>query len=123
MSFWNTFRLLFNSAIVIAVGYTIRNFTHTKSFIPDGKQIITVAATKGNEAIQYTLKKKNRNNVIFTILIIATVVVMCYKLKKWYERRSSLLSEKEDGVVLNLKSSKSDRKNGEIESLDKRKLT
>ena len=122
MSLWNTFRLLFNSAIVIAVGYTIRNFTHTKKFVPDGKQILTVAATKGNEAIQYTLRKKNRNNVIVAILIIATVVVMCYKLKKWYERRSVLLNEKEDREDSNLKYSKSESKNGPIESLDKRKL-
>lgn len=122
MSLWNTFRLLFNSAIVIAVGYTIRNFTHTKKFVPDGKQILTVAATKGNEAIQYTLRKKNRNKVIITILIITTVVVMCYKLKKWHERRSMFLSEKENGEVSHLKSTKSDKKDGEIESMDKRKL-
>ena len=122
MSLWNTFRLLFNSEIVIAVGYTIRNFTHTKKFVPDGKQILTVAATKGNEAIQYTLRKQNRNKVIIAILIIATVVVMCYKLKKWYERRSVLLNEKEDGEDSNLKYSKSETKNGPIESLDKRKI-
>ena len=122
MSLWNTFRLLFNSAIVFAVGYTIRNFTHTKKYVPNGKEMLTMAAHKGSDAMQYALKKKNRNKVVIAVLIIITAVIMCYKLLKWYERRSNLLKEQDDQIDSNVKYSKSNKKEEETESMDKRKV-
>ena len=118
MSLWNTFRLLFNSAIVFAFGYGIRHLTHTKSYIPNGKQILTMAANKGNAAFQYTMKKKNRTNVVVIVLFTILVIIVCYKLQRRFSKKSSLECEEEDIVtVSNLKRSK----HGDEDSLDKRK--
>lgn len=110
MSLWNTFRLLLNSAIVIAVGYTIRNFTHTQKSFPNGKQILTMAATKGNLFFQYSIKKKNRNTVIISALSMLVLVVFIYKLKQISDRRSLLNKEKEDESGSNLRPTKYDKK-------------
>ena len=118
MSLWNTFRLLFNSAIVCAFGYGIRHLTHTKSYIPNGKQILTMAANKGNAAFQYTMKKKNRTNVVVIVLFTILVIIVCYKLQRRFSKKSSLECEEEDE---NTASSLKRSKHGDEESLDKRK--
>ena len=118
MSLWNTFRLLFNSAIVFAFGYCIRHLTHTKSYIPNGKQILTMAANKGNAAFQYTMKKKNRTNVVVIVLFTILVIIVCYKLQRRFSKKSSLECEDED---VNNTSSLKRSKHGDEESLDKRK--
>ena len=96
MSFWNLFRLFFNSVIIVGIGYAIRNFTHTNKSMPNGKQILTMAAEKGYKMIQYSLKKKNRNSVVFISLAIVLLIMVSYKVIKRYNQKS-LDSENEDG--------------------------
>ena len=118
MSLWNTFRLLVNSAIVFALGYGMRHISHTNKYIPNGKEILTIAANKGNAALQYTLMKKNRTNVVVIFLFAILVVIFCYKLQRRFSQKSSLDNDdEEDESVSGFRRTKND---GE-EYLDKRK--
>ena len=117
MSLWNTIRLLINSAIVFGLGYAIRHVTHTKKYVPNGKEILTMAANKGNVALQYAMKKKNRTNVVVIVLFTILVVVACYKLQQRFSRKSAYDSDDEDESISSLKRTK----HGEEELLDKRK--
>ena len=112
MSFWNLFRLFFNSVIVIGIGYAVRNFTHTNKSMPNGKQILTMAAEKGYKIFQYSVKKKNRNSVVFISLAIALLIMVSYKVIKRYNQKSmSFNSEIEDGnKVSNSNGTKCDKK-------------
>ena len=118
MSWWNTFRLLVNSAIVFAFGYGIRHITHTKKYIPDGKEILTIAARKGSALLEYSLKKKNRTNVVVIVLFAIMVVILCYKLQRRFSQKSSLDSDDEEVEPV---SGFRRTKTGGEESLDKRK--
>ena len=118
MSFWNLFRLFFNSVIIVGIGYAIRNFTHTNKSMPNGKQILTMAAEKGYKMIQYSLKKKNRNSVVFISLAIVLLIMVSYKVIKRYNQKS-LDSENEDGEnISNLNGTKPIKKTSWPESLD-----
>jgi len=123
MSFWNLFRLFFNSVIIIGIGYAVRNFTHTNKSMPNGKQILTMAAEKGYKLFQYSVKKKNRNGVVFISLAIVLLIMVSYKVIKRYNQKSiSFDSENEDGnKVSNSNGTKSDKKTSWPESLDKQK--
>ena len=118
MSFWNLFRLFFNSVIIVGIGYAIRNFTHTNKSMPNGKQILTMAAEKGYKMIQYSLKKKNRNSVVFISLAIVLLIMVSYKVIKRYNQKS-LDSENEDGEnISSLNGTKPIKKTSWPESLD-----
>ena len=112
MSFWNLFRLFFNSVIIVGIGYAVRNFTHTSKSMPNGKQILTMAAEKGYKLFQYSVKKKNRNGVVFISLAIVLLIMVSYKVIKRYNQKSiSFDSENEDGKkVSNSNGTKSDKK-------------
>ena len=107
MSFWNAFRFLINSVIIVALGYTIRDFTHTKKSFPNGKQILTMAANRGSKIIQYTMKQKNHKNIGFAILAGFVAVVLCYKFMKWYDHRYISSTDKKDEISAKSKGSKS----------------
>ena len=112
MSFWNLFRLFFNSVIIVGIGYAVRNFTHTSKSMPNGKQILTMAAEKGYKMFQYSVKKKNRNSVVFSGLAIVLLIIVSYKVIKRHNQKSmSFDSENEDGnKVSNSNGTKSDKK-------------
>ena len=123
MSFWNLFRLFFNSVIIVGIGYAVRNFTHTSKSMPNGKQILTMAAEKGYKLFQYSVKKKNRNSVVFISLAIVLLIMVSYKVIRRYNQKStSIDSENEDGnKVSSSNGTKSDKKTSWPESLDKQK--
>ena len=47
-----------------------------------------MAANKGNAALQYTMKKKNRTNVVIIVLFTILVVIVCYKLQRRFTQKS-----------------------------------
>jgi len=116
MSLWNTLRLLVNSVLVFGLGYSIRHLTHTKKYIPNGKEILTMAANKGNAALQYTMKKKNRTNVVIIVLFTILVVIVCYKLQRRFGNKSGSDSDDDDSI-----SSLTRKTQGEEEFVNKKK--
>merc|ERR1712001_482855 len=72
---------------------------------------------------QYSVKKKNRNSVVFISLAIVLLIMVSYKVIKRYNQKSmSFDSENEDGnKVSNSNGTKSDKKTSLPKSLDKQK--
>ena len=83
--------------------------------MPNGKEILTMAANKGNAALQYTMKKKNRTNVVIIVLFTILVVIVCYKLQRWFTQKSGSDSDDDDSI-----SSLTRKKQGEEENRKRR---
>ena len=118
MTYWNFFRFIINCTIVVGVGHIIRNFTHQRKYFPNGKQIVTMTANWMYDATLYTLNSKNYKKVVMAVIVIIIQIILCCKIKKWYDRKTALSTNKESDAISYLNNSKRRGKDGVTQNMD-----
>ena len=103
---------------MVGVGHIIRNFTHQRKYFPNGKQIVTMTANWMYDATLYTLNSKNYKKVVIAVIVIIIQIILCCKIKKWYDRKTVSSTNKESDSISHLNNSKRSRKAELTQNMD-----